>query len=294
MGKAGLSLSGPSLIIYAIIYGFSQDGATACRCHLSYFQEWADVCERTARSIISDLVQAGYIRRVALGEGRGALVEYRANLEIAAEAQKGAKFTPIIKGAKISEKGANSCTKGGKICRQDNYIIIYKNIFFHTREDSLATEEGRKEEIYKLFFFKNSANPLAECEEFIRVNVLGEWQDGQGRKMDTSMSKLLAWADGWNLKKGANRVNEYYLNAWREIYNEAVRNEDPIAPKLLNPKFKCETDKESVKLLVTKEVMEWMEKTLSPRDNRTYDVWIKGFCRGRKFSYYLIDNPVAR
>ena len=98
----------------------------------------------------------------------------------------------------------------------------------------------------------------------------------------------------WNLKKGANRVNEYYLNAWREIYNEAVRNEDPIAPKLLNPKFKCETDKESVKLLVTKEVMEWMEKTLSPRDNRTYDVWIKGFCRGRKFSYYLIDNPVAR
>ncbi len=287
MGKSGLSLSGPSLIIYAIIYGFSQDGVTACRCHLTYFQEWADVCERTARSIISDLVRAGYIRRTALGEGRGALVEYRANLEIASQAQKGAKFAPIIKGANKSEKGAKSCTKGGKICQQDNNIIIYKNIFFPTREDSLATEEGRKEEIFKLFFFKNSANPLAEVDEFYRVNVLGEWKDGQGRKMDTSIGKLLAWADGWNLKKGANRVNEYFLNAWREIYNEAVRLSDPIAEKLLEPTFKCTGDKTTLILWATKEVADWLEEKLLAKDNRYYDLW-RRFLNKRKFMYQII------
>lgn len=288
MGKAGLSLSGPSLIIYAIIYGFSQDGVTACRCHLSYFQEWADVCERTARSIISDLVRAGYIRRIALGEGRGALVEYRANLEIALKAQKGAKFAPIIKGANNSEKGAKSCTKGGKICRQDNNIIIYKNIFFHAREDSLATEKGRKEEIFKLFFFNNSANPLAEVNEFYRVNTLNDWKDAKGARMDTSMSKLLAWADGWNLKNGSNRTNAYFLKAWREIYNEAVTRFDPMAKRLLDTRIKCDSDNQQVMLTAPKAVADWLEGFIREGDNRINDV-IRGFIRGRKFMYKLFE-----
>ena len=289
MGKAGLSLSGPSLIVYAIIYGFSQDGVTACRCHLSYFQEWADVCERTARSINSDLVRAGYIRRIALGEGRGALVEYRANLEIASKAQKGAKFAPINKGANISDKGAKSCTKGGKICRQDNNIIIYKNIFFQAREDSLATEKGRKEEIYKLFFFKNSTSPNVEVEEFYRVNVLNDWKDGKGAKMDTSMSKLLAWADGWNLKGGSNRTNSYFLNAWREIYNDAIARFDPMAKRLLDPRIKCDSDSQQVLITAPKPLVSWLEKYLVEGNNRIADV-MRGFCRGRKLMYNLLES----
>jgi hypothetical protein len=289
MGKAGLSLSGPSLIVYAIIYGFSQDGVTACRCHLSYFQEWADVCERTARSIISDLVRAGYIRRIALGEGRGALVEYRANLEIASKAQKGAKFAPINKGANISDKGAKSCTKGGKICRQDNNIIIYKNIFFQAREDSLATEKGRKEEIYKLFFFKNSTSPNVEVEEFYRVNVLNDWKNGKGAKMDTSMSKLLAWADGWNLKGGSNRTNSYFLNAWREIYNDAIARFDPMAKRLLDPRIKCDSDSQQVLITAPKPLVSWLEKYLVEGNNRIADV-MRGFCRGRKLMYNLLES----
>lgn len=289
MGKAGLSLSGPSLIVYAIIYGFSQDGVTACRCHLSYFQEWADVCERTARSIISDLVRAGYIRRIALGEGRGALVEYRANLEIASKAQKGAKFAPINKGANISDKGAKSYTKGGKICRQDNNIIIYKNIFFQAREDSLATEKGRKEEIYKLFFFKNSTSPNVEVEEFYRVNVLNDWKDGKGAKMDTSMSKLLAWADGWNLKSGSNRTNSYFLNAWREIYNDTIARFDPMAKRLLDPRIKCNSDSQQVLITAPKPLVSWLEKYLVEGNNRIADV-MRAFCRGRKLMYNLLES----
>ena len=289
MGKSGLSLSGPSLIIYAIIYGFSQDGATACRCHLTYFEEWADVCERTARAIISDLAAAGYIFRVALGEGRGALVEYRANLEIAAAAQKGAKFAPINKGAKFSEKGAKSCKKGGKIFQQDNNIIIYNNIFFFTAcaREGAPLEEGRKEEIYKLFYFKNAAAPAAELEEFYRINTLNDWQDGQGRKMDASLSKLLAWADGWTLKKGAGRVNEAFLAAWREIYNEAVRLSDPAAAALLNISIKCISDKTTVVLYAPQRICEWLEAKVMARDNRVSDIW-HGFVHGRKMMYQLI------
>lgn len=286
MGKAGLSLSGPSLIIYAIIYGFSQDGATACRCHLSYFEEWADICERTARGIISDLAAAGYIFRVSLGEGRGALVEYRANLEIAASAQKGAKFAPINKGAKISEKGAKSCKKGGKIFQQDNNIIIYNNLFFHARE-ALASLERRKEEIFKLFYFKNAAAPAAEVDEFVRINTLCEWKDGQGRQMDTSLSKLLAWADGWSLKKGTGRVNEAFLNAWREIYNEAARASDPAAEMLLNPSIKCLSDNTTVVLYAPQELIEWLEAKVMAKDNRISDIWY-GYVHGRKMMYQLI------
>ncbi len=289
MGKSGLSLSGPSLIIYAIIYGFSQDGATACRCHLSYFEEWADICERTARSIISDLVGAGYIHRTALGEGRGALVEYRANLEIAAEAQKGAKFAPIIKGAIFSKKGAKSCTKGGKICRVDNNMIIYDNIVFsstHTRAEDAGVEERRKEEIFKLFFFKNSADPSAEVDAFYRVNMVGGWRDDRGRKIDTSLQQLLAWADGWVLKNGTTRVNEYFLSVWREIYNEAARLSDPIAPKLIDTAIGCTSDNSTVTLIAPAAVAEWFEARLKAADNRIFDLWV-AFLRKRTFRYAI-------
>ena len=212
-----------------------------------------------------------------------------ANLEIASKAQKGAKFAPINKGANISDKGAKSCTKGGKICRQDNNIIIYKNIFFQAREDSLATEKGRKEEIYKLFFFKNSTSPNVEVEEFYRVNVLNDWKDGKGAKMDTSMSKLLAWADGWNLKGGSNRTNSYFLNAWREIYNDAIARFDPMAKRLLDPRIKCDSDSQQVLITAPKPLVSWLEKYLVEGNNRIADV-MRGFCRGRKLMYNLLES----
>lgn len=287
MGKEGLNLRGYHLLTYAIIYGFSQDGVTACRCHLSYFQEWCDISERTARNIIADLIHAGYIRRNSIGIGRGALVEYRANLDIVASVRKGAIFAPINKGAKSAVKGAKNDHKGGKICRViDNNIYIYNNISFRATREAL--EEKRKE-IYKLFFFKNSKAPGVEVEEFMRVNSLNDWKDSKGNSIDSSIKKLLYWADGWQLKQGVGRTNEHFLAMMREMYNEAIRLGDEGANLWLNEKIACESNEVHVTLYVPVRLIEWLEAKVSAKDSRYYDL-LRKFLMGRKLTYKFISE----
>ena len=126
-------------------------------------------------------------------------------------------------------------------------------------------------------------------EEFYRVNVLNDWKDGKGAKMDTSMSKLLAWADGWNLKSGSNRTNSYFLNAWREIYNDTIARFDPMAKRLLDPRIKCDSDSQQVLITAPKPLVSWLEKYLVEGNNRIADV-MRGFCRGRKLMYNLLES----
>lgn len=284
MGKDGLNLSGPSLLIYAIIYGFSQDGESACSCHIQYFQDWADVCERTARDIISGLTRAGYIYRTEIGSGRGSYVEYKSNLEIAEAAMKGAKFAPIFKGAKSSEKGAKSCTKGGKICQQDNNIIIYKDKYLLANASS-AQEE--KKEIFKLFFFKNSIDPREEVEAYWRANELAEWKDGKGRKLDTFLKRVI-WADGWPLKLGTSRTNDYFIDLWRAIYNEAIKANDQIAERLVDLRIKCATSSDYVTFYLPQDILDWLEGK-AQEHGRIYDM-LRRFLKARKLRYQPISN----
>ena len=275
MGKGGLNLSGSSLIIYAIIYGFSQDGESACSCHLQYFQEWADVCERTARDIVSSLAASGYILRNEIGTGRGSYVEYRANMKIAEDAQKGANFAPIIKGANNSEKGANFAGQN------NNNIIIYNNYFLR---DARAMEDQRKE-FFNFFFWKNANAPKAEMEAFCRVAELADWKDSKGRKLDTFRKRII-WADGWEIKQGKERVNPYFLAVWNEIYKELLRAGDPMADQLIDTRIRVTGTSKDITLSCSKEIMDWIENDIAPqgRSSRIYNL-ITSFMKGRKLHY---------
>ena len=65
-----LDLTGDELLAYAIIYGFCQDGVSACRCSRGYFAYWLGKSKTTAsltRSISSISVPAmGYASESAL------------------------------------------------------------------------------------------------------------------------------------------------------------------------------------------------------------------------------------
>lgn len=59
----GLGLTGDELIVYAIIYGFCQDGRSSCRCSRSYFAYWLGKSKTTVNRIIDTLVAKGYVVR---------------------------------------------------------------------------------------------------------------------------------------------------------------------------------------------------------------------------------------
>ena len=52
-----LGLSGNELILYALIYGFSQDGATSFSGSLSYICKWLNVTKPTAINLLKSLVE---------------------------------------------------------------------------------------------------------------------------------------------------------------------------------------------------------------------------------------------
>ena len=58
-----LGLTGDELIVYAIIYGFCQDGRSSCRCSRSYFAYWLGKSKTTVNRIIDSLVAKGCVVR---------------------------------------------------------------------------------------------------------------------------------------------------------------------------------------------------------------------------------------
>ena len=59
-----LELKGNELLIYALIYGFSQDGESKFRGSLAYISDFAGCSKSTCSSALNSLVEKGYIVRV--------------------------------------------------------------------------------------------------------------------------------------------------------------------------------------------------------------------------------------
>ena len=69
-----MQLSGVELIVYAILYGFSQDGASPCRVPMSYLTGWTGKSENTVRAAIEKLIEAGAVERKHID---GQVTEYK-------------------------------------------------------------------------------------------------------------------------------------------------------------------------------------------------------------------------
>lgn len=64
-----LGLKGTQLLLYAVIYGFSQDGQSAFKGAVGYLAEFAGVTETSARSNLNALVEKGLIIKTAGASG---------------------------------------------------------------------------------------------------------------------------------------------------------------------------------------------------------------------------------
>lgn len=78
-----LDLKGNELIIYAVIYGFSQDGIHPFRGTRAYLADCAGISKSAVSNILKALTEKGYIdRSERINEYGNTVVEYRANLTI--------------------------------------------------------------------------------------------------------------------------------------------------------------------------------------------------------------------
>lgn len=72
-----LGLKGNDLLVYAIIFGFSQDGQSLYKGGLGYIQEWIGCSKPTAISILKRLVNSGFVEKIEQVEKDGKYCYYR-------------------------------------------------------------------------------------------------------------------------------------------------------------------------------------------------------------------------
>jgi hypothetical protein len=164
-----LRLSGSSLIAYAVIYGFSQDGKSSFRGSMSYLASCAGVSTRGIRNILQGLVDKGYITKSEAEDDGRCNIYMAVDLKDAVKEMKkiGEKSSPILGedtgkiGEKSSEIGEVFSEIGEKTSPNINIILDLEES--HTdRAGVKSTAQTNKEHFIKLWQENSDVfNPLS-------------------------------------------------------------------------------------------------------------------------------------
>ena len=264
--KSKLKLKGNALMLFALIHGYSKEGKNTCRVSLSYMAEWLDTDKSAVSKLINKLSKAGYINKLEYYSGGVKCFEYTANYEaMLVKAMRGEAMGlegPSIKGGCQNDNGCQNDQKGlskrpksvVKMTTNNKDIIIYNN--FYCAEP--AQQEEEKKNFYKLFFWKNAADPAAEVEKFIDYNNSLQWRNDKGRVYETPEQRL-SLAGLWQFKTEGQWARADYLKALKSIVNDSPS--DSGVEVLINHKVNLVWDGRQSKWFwkVTAEARKWIE-----------------------------------
>ena len=229
--RTKLKLKGHACDLFALIYGYSKDGENTCRASLTYLAEWLGTDRHAVSKLIKRLEQAGYINKHEYLRGDMKCYEYTSNY--------GAMLAKAERGEKMGLPTAKSVVKNTTVvkmtqnCCQNDHESVVKMTTNNTIENNIdnifscaspAGQEKEKEDLYKIFFFRNAADPAVEVERFLAYNESLGWANSNGRRYDTAEQRA-GLAKLWTMQADGQWARQDYLNAVREIYDRAVKEE---------------------------------------------------------------------
>ena len=220
-----LGLQGNSLLVFAMIHGFSKDGNHKFIGSFQYIADWLNVSIRSVKEIVSLLVDDGYVAKTKERDDHNRPINaYLSNYdELLARVAAGEEVKPSsIKGRRGCKKvnsaqcapiittdaiGAQSDISsvhklpfiGAQNARNNNYSDKY--IDNNSLSESAHAREAEEREFYKIFFLNNAADPAAEVKRFVGYYQSKGWRDTAGRSYDTA-EKRAGLAYGWDCKSG--------------------------------------------------------------------------------------------
>lgn len=177
--KNRLGLKGAKRDIYAIIFGFSQDGECEFTGSIKYFEEWLDVSRPTIIKALQELTESGLIiKRTDIINGVQ-FNRYKANLQVVKNFNCGSKEILLGSSKEILHNKDNII----KIKEKINNIVEYLNSVCGTnyRTTSQKTQtliKARLDEGYTFDDFKTVIDKKAkewkgtEMEQYLRPETL--------------------------------------------------------------------------------------------------------------------------
>lgn len=255
-----LGLTGNSLLVFAMIHGFTKDGTHQYVGSFEYIAEWLGISPRSTKEIIKNLIHDGYINRTQnLTDRRRPVNVYTTNYEdLLARVAAGEEIKPtsITAGRTARKVNSAQCAplkKEGVNGAQSSNLMVHKfpfnsaqcapnnkyiDIYINKNYSSYRPESGQEEEkLFKIiFFFRNAADPAAEAAKFVSWNEARGWQTRDGAKYDTVAKRTALAEYGWDCKTGqrlpAGDVTDRYYKFLKEVISFAMEH-GGIDPELL-------------------------------------------------------------
>lgn len=151
-----LNLKGNDLLIYAIIYGFTQDGQQWFEGSRQYLAEWCNSTKRGISKNLDSLTEKGYIIKEEQVINNVKFCKYKSNLD---------KLTPVNK---VHQGGEQSSSGGGEQSSPNNIDIyniennIYKKEKNSKKEKNEINEQKQEYELIELKRVKEKVEHVTE------------------------------------------------------------------------------------------------------------------------------------
>lgn len=264
-----LKLKGQACDLFAIIYGYSKDGESTCRASLTYLAEWLGTDRHAVSKLIKRLEKAGYINKIEYLRGDMKCYEYTSNY--------GAMLAKAARGEEMGLPTAKSVVKNTTVvkstqkCCNNNHESVVKITTNNTIENNIdyysfrtcdaQEQEEEKKSFYRIFFFRNAANPTEEVERFIAYNESRGWTSDAGRVYDTP-EKRRGLATIWEFRKGDDRCAPEFIKSLQSLYNQAVEAGIDGADDLLDQRMSFRFDGKACRWILTvgKDSRAWLER----------------------------------
>ena len=212
--RSELCLSGNALAVYAIIYGFSQDGASAYSGSAAYLADWIGCSKRTILSVLADLTERGYLKKETTYKNGITFNDYVATMGPANNTDlPGEKISPPVKnfhggGEKIASPPVKNFHGGGENFASHNTSDNPSNINIAISKDGAdatpAPDGGDKKPVkHKHGEYKNvllTADEYAALQQLFpidlpaRIERLSEYIASSGKKYKSHYATIRAWA----------------------------------------------------------------------------------------------------
>ena len=221
-----LHLKGVALNIYAIIYGFSQDGESEFKGSRKYLCEFTGATKPTIDKALEDLINQGLIVKKTEILNNVKFNKYQANLETI---KNFASSKETLPGSKETLLG------GGKETLPNNNNIdnidIKKERKTASQYDAILESKVKNEEI------RETLREFIKMRTFIKKPMTS-------RALELLIAKLKRLA-GQNKQKALDILNNSIINCWQDIYElKAEPKVQSIDEKLESERKKRERDKQ--------------------------------------------------
>lgn len=201
--RTDLKLSGNELIVYAIIYGFSQNKQGEFTGSVQYLADWVGCTKRTVTTILRKFVDEELVKKTVVQlDNNSKRVSYQANVGVGKNFLGGEKISQGV--GKIFPGGRKNFPRGGE--KISHNINIYKNNKYTDKDTSNV--------------HSCSESPEETPEEFFER----AWQyypnkRGKGQVSEKSKERLMS--HGWdNVKRAIDRyLEDLKKDEWRKAQN---------------------------------------------------------------------------